>query len=253
VFHVRPINDWQRTASAKENVPDRPMCQRRRHGASSGVPEREIGASFDRAGVASWGVDITFTKLAGGRYMVSVVREHGPELAPRNGPGHDDYLPHDAVHFLVEAEARLARGVFGQIAAGRNNIFWPVDQAQQRRQARREKKRKTRPDEVGDMTRSETLAGLCQALWEFRAGHRSALPDWHSWVQPDLLESPLVGRIVARLDEFASRWHPLLLNDSVTLTWPLPVRRTMNRQPASGLPRPVATARTAHRRKTHVG
>ena len=38
---------------------------------------------------------------------MSVVREHGPELAARNGPGYDGYLPHDAVHFLVEADGRL--------------------------------------------------------------------------------------------------------------------------------------------------
>jgi hypothetical protein len=111
------------------------------------------------------------------------------------------------VHFLVEAEAQLAWGVFGQIAAGRNNIFWPADPAQRRRQARREKKRKPRPGELADMSSSETLASLCQPLWEVRVGHRSALPDWPSRVQPDLLESPLVERILARLDEFAGRWH----------------------------------------------
>jgi hypothetical protein len=38
----------------------------------------------------------------------------------------------------VEAKARLTRGVFGQIAAGRNNIFWPADPAERRHRARLE-------------------------------------------------------------------------------------------------------------------
>ncbi len=181
-------------------------------------------------------MDVTFSKLPGRRYTVRVVRENGPELAPRNGPGYHDYLPHDAVHFLVEAEARLAWAVFGQLAAGGNNIFWPADPKQRRPQARQEKKRKLRPDEHADMNRSETLASLCQPLWEVRAGHRSALPDWSSRVPPDLLDSPLVNRILARLDGFASAWHPLPLNGSVTLTWPLPVRRTSDSHGVSGSP-----------------
>ena len=63
---------------------------------------------------------VTFAKATGRRYVMTVVRERGPQLAPRPGPGYDDYLPHDAVHFLVEAEAGLAGGVFGRIAAGQN-------------------------------------------------------------------------------------------------------------------------------------
>jgi len=86
-------------------------------------------------------MEVTFTKAAGRRYVMTVVRERGPRLAPRQGPGYDDHVPHDAVHFLVEAEARLSSGVFGQIAAGHNNIFWPADPKAQRRQARRETKR----------------------------------------------------------------------------------------------------------------
>ena len=198
-------------------------------------------------------MDVTFSKLPGRRYRMIVIREHGPELAPRHGPGYDDYLPHDAVHFLVEAEAQLAWGVFGQIAAGRSNIFWPADPTQRRRQARREKKKTSRPDEHADMSRSETLASLCQPLWEVRAGRRSALPDWTSRVQPGLVESPLVEGILARLDEFASRWYPLPLNGGVTMTWPLPVRRTAGPQRASGSPQLVGTARTSHRTRTHVG
>ena len=81
-------------------------------------------------------MEVTFTKLQGRRYLMTVVRDRGPELAPRQGPGYHDYLPHDAVHFMVEAEAALSGGVFGRVAAGQNNIFTTADPAIRRRQGR---------------------------------------------------------------------------------------------------------------------
>jgi hypothetical protein len=165
-------------------------------------------------------MEVTFTKAAGRRYVMTVVRERGPRLAPRYGPGYDDHLPHDAVHFLVEAEARLSGGVFGQIAAGQNNIFWPADPRAQRRQARRESKRPSTAAERADMARSEELAGICQPLWELRAGHRRTLPIWFSSVMPGTLDWPLIERILDRLDEFARRWEALQTGRSITLSWP---------------------------------
>jgi hypothetical protein len=165
-------------------------------------------------------MDVTFTKLAGRRYRMAVVREHGPELAPRQGPGYDDYLPHDAVHFLVEAEAGLSGGAFGRIAAGRNNIFWAVDPSIRKRQARREAQRPPSKAEHADMARSETLASLCEPLWKLRAGQRSELPDWFASRASDVGEWPLVERILVRLDEFARCWHALPVGGSVTLPWP---------------------------------
>jgi len=166
-------------------------------------------------------MDVTFTKGPGRRYRMTVVRERGPELAPRHGPGYDDYLPHDAVHFLVEAEAGLSGGAFGRIAAGRNNIFWAADPVVRKRQARREAKRLPSKAEHADMSRSELLASVCQPLWQVRAGQRADLPDWFSSREPGIGESQLVERILVRLDEFAARWHALPAGGSVTLSWPL--------------------------------
>jgi hypothetical protein len=181
-------------------------------------------------------MEVTFTKAAGRRYVMTVVRERGPRLAPRPGPGYDDYLPHDAVHFLVEAEARLPGGVFGRIAAGQSNIFWPADPSQQRRQARREAKRASSAAERADMARSEELASVCQPLWELRAGHRRALPLWFSAVKPAALESPLIERILGRLDEFAASWQALPAGGSITVSWPLDGRAARQHREASGRP-----------------
>jgi hypothetical protein len=165
-------------------------------------------------------VEVTFTKLSGRRYTMTVVREVGPELATRQGPGYHDYLPHDAVHFLAEAEAGLTGGAFGQIASGRNNIFATVDPALRRRQSRREAKRRS-PDRSAEMIRSESLASLCLPLWELRHGHRGTMPEWSRRFDHDLVASPVIDRIQLRLDDFAARWSRLSVGGTLTLTWPL--------------------------------
>ena len=187
-------------------------------------------------------MEVTFTKIPGRRYVMTVVRERGPELAPRQGPGYDDYLPHDAVHFLVEAEARLAGGVFGRIAAGHNNLFWPADPVTRQHQARRERKWKPGQQEQADMARSESLASVCQPLWELRAGHRGELPAWFSRLGPGTLESPLMERILARVGEFAAQWGPLPGHRGVTLPWPVPPRVAARPKRAE---RPAVTRRSA--------
>ena len=166
-------------------------------------------------------MDVTFTKDSGRRYLMTVVRERGPELAPRHGPGYHDYLPHDALHFLVEAEARLTGGAFGRIADGHSNMFWPADNRLLRHQRRREAKRKPSAAEHAQMGRSEELASAFQVLWELRRGHRAEPPAWFRRVPPEDLDSGLADRILARLDEFAERWHALPVGHGITLTWPL--------------------------------
>ena len=176
-------------------------------------------------------MEVTFTKLSGRRYLVAVAREHGPELAPRQGPGYDDYLPHDAVHFLVEAEAGLTGGVFGRIAAGHNNLFWPADPAQRRRQGRREKKWRPDADERADMARSEELASLARPLWEWHAGHRAELPPSFSRITQRSFDSALMQRILARLDGFAAQWYPLPARGEITYEWS--PRAAADRRPAA--------------------
>jgi hypothetical protein len=168
-------------------------------------------------------VEVTFTKVDGRRYRTTVRRDHGPALASRFGPGYHDYLPHDAVHFLVEAEARLPGGVFGRLAQGHSNLFWPADPAQQRRQRRREAKRRITLEQQADMQRSEALASACQVLWEVRTGLRTDLPAWASERASQAAPTALLERILTRLDNFALAWHALGVDDSISLAWPVPV------------------------------
>jgi hypothetical protein len=69
------------------------------------------------------------------------------------------------------------------------------------------------------MARSELLASACAPLWELRTGRRPELPEWFSRFEPDVAASPLVERIIDRLDAFAARWHELPPGDSITLEW----------------------------------
>lgn len=175
-------------------------------------------------------VEVTFTKLPGRRYVISVSRERGPALSPRQGPGYDDHLPHDAVHLIVESEAGLAGGVFGRVANGESNLFHPADPHEARRRRRREAKRKRPAHEGLDMARSELLASVCPRVWELRTGRRASLPEWFSASGDASIDSELVDRVVARLDKFAERWHALPPGGSVTLLWSSPSRRTTTRR-----------------------
>ncbi|GHH90796.1 hypothetical protein [Streptomyces capillispiralis] len=160
---------------------------------------------------------VVFTKGPGTSYDIAVHRAAGPALAPRNGPGGHPYLPHDLVHFLVEAEAGIALGVYGRLAAGDNGLFWPADPAERAKAARhrRSKRPRSSPRARADMARSEELAGLAVPVWELRRGLRETLP---AYVKADALP-PVVDRIVARLDTCADRWHALEPGDSLELTW----------------------------------
>ncbi|MGY0021135.1 hypothetical protein ACVHNB_19400 [Streptomyces sp. YJ-C3] len=162
-------------------------------------------------------MQVVFTKGPGTSYRIAVQRDAGPALAPRNGPGGHDYLPHDLVHLLVEAEAGIELGVFGQLAAGDNGMFWPADPAERTKALRRRKMKRTTSSarERADMIRSEELAGITLPVWEVRRGHAADLP---AYVTAQHIP-PVVDRIVARFDEYAGRWHALPVGGTLNVTW----------------------------------
>jgi hypothetical protein len=159
-------------------------------------------------------VQVTFTKVDEKRYLIEIEREHGPALEPRFGPGHDDLMPHDLAHYLVEEHFGIELGVWGQLAAGGGGIFRPApsdDTGRFHRTARR-------IAAVGraDMASSEQLTGLVVALWEREIGRRK-----HRWRQyPGEVDADLLRSAIERLDEIAHRWEALQYGRSMTLVWP---------------------------------
>jgi hypothetical protein len=75
------------------------------------------------------------------------------------------------------------------------------------------------------MARSELLASVCPPLWELRTGRGSQEPEWFGSVDPEMLDSPLIERVLCRLDDFAERWSALPAGGSITLVWSVRPRR----------------------------
>ena len=124
-------------------------------------------AVYDRAMV------VEFRKTGARRYGVFVERDTAPPVLIHPAPGFDDYLPHDLLHFVAEAEWGLDGAVFGPLAAGDDGSFWPADQALVRKAMRRRKlRRKGRPRG----RRSELLAEVLEIAWNARRG-RASLPE----------------------------------------------------------------------------
>jgi hypothetical protein len=163
---------------------------------------------------------VTFVKTAERRYGVHVERDTAPALAIY-GPGYDDDLPHDLLHFVAEAEYGLDGGVFGDLASGGNaRIFVPVDRKLVAKMWRKQRIKKHR---LPDGRRSEELSAKLERAWRTR-------------VYPEELEP-----IVRQLDALAKQWRSLEPGENLTLEWPRPEGRK-HREPR-GRRRPAARRR----------
>jgi hypothetical protein len=161
-------------------------------------------------------VKVEFVKKDARRYAVVVRRDRYPDLWC-GSIGYDDFLPHDLLHFVAEAEFGLDRAVFGDLAAGGNaRIFQSFDQDLTTKLWRKQRIRRTR---LPDGRRSEQLA------WKLHQG-------WRAHTLPAELQE--------KLDDLAGRWEALQVGGKLTLEWPRPEGR--KRHPARDRRRP-ATAR----------
>jgi hypothetical protein len=159
---------------------------------------------------------VTFRKTGERRYDVRVSRERYPDLWCGT-IGYDDWLPHDLLHFVAEAEYGLDGAIFGDLAAGGNaRIFQSFDQDLTTKLWRRQR---IKPTRLSDGRRSEQLA------WELERGWRART---------------LPPKLAQRLDGLAAEWRGLQIGQSLTLEWPRPEGR--RRHPPRERRRP-ATAR----------
>jgi hypothetical protein len=170
-------------------------------------------------------VIVRFRKTGVHRYGVFVERGEALAVWINPAPGFDEYLPHDLLHFVAEAEWGLDGAVFGQLAAGGDaGIFVPADKALLSKQMRRRKRaQRTKPKPRG--RRSELLAGILEVAWYARRRNEPLPADWEERLAAARVERAEVDAVVARLDGFAERWHALRIGESIELTWPRPEGR----------------------------
>ena len=157
---------------------------------------------------------VTFTKVDGKRYTVTIDREAGPPLVTRYAPGYDDLMPHDLAHYLVEEQHEISLGVWGQLAAGGGGIFTPAPEDNTLAVKRRAQRIAAMGRE--DMQRSEALVGITVRAWE-----RSINRVKHQ-VRPHAVEvdAEALRRAVSRMAEVAHRWGVLRPGRSLDFEWP---------------------------------
>jgi hypothetical protein len=172
-------------------------------------------------------VDVSFKRTGVRRYAVIVAVPGEPARAMNPAPGYDDDIPHDLVHYVVEAELGLTNGVYGRAARGAGTFITTAERDESPRERVREQRKRQRRERAlsaqdarqgGEMTTSERLAALCDVAWRRQHGqhadpHRSA---------PLLRDEDAahVERVVARLNALAPLWRALPVDEALVFEWP---------------------------------
>ncbi|WP_460308570.1 hypothetical protein [Actinocorallia aurea] len=172
-------------------------------------------------------MDVTFRRTGERRYAVVAEPPGLPAQKMDPAPGYDDRIPHDAVHYLIEAELGLVGGLYGRIARGGGGMPAAVQDGEDARARRRAIRRRKRKESAlraedhasgGEMGLSEELADAVDLAWRRSRGARR--PEWAAPRGIDPEVEALVRRVLPALDAFAERWAALPVGGSVTFRWP---------------------------------
>jgi hypothetical protein len=182
-------------------------------------------------------MDVRFKRTRVRRYAVVVALAGEPPQSMDPAPGYDDDIPHDIVHYVVEAELGLTNGVFGRAARGAGTFIARGERdAAPRERARKQRKQRKRERALGaadarhagEMAQSERLAALCDVAWRRKQGQ---YPDpLRSAPVPHTDDAAAIARVVSRLDSIAPLWRALAVGDELVFEWPS-VEPTRNAKP----------------------
>ncbi len=169
---------------------------------------------------------VTFRRTGARRYAVIVESVGRAQQSVHPAPGYDDDIPHDLVHYVVEAELALSSGVFGRAASGGGSFIAAQEGSardrarQQRKQRRREQALRVEDEgDRSDMATSERLAALSDVAFRRRHGQK-ADPLRAPPIAPTPADEPRVDRVVARLTSLAPRWRALPVGGELAFLWP---------------------------------
>jgi hypothetical protein len=173
------------------------------------------------------GMNVRFRRTGVRRYAVVVTVAGEPPRTMDPAPAYDDDIPHDLVHYIVEAELGFANGVYGRAARGGGTFITTADgDGGPRERARKQRKQQRREAALGaqdarraaDMARSERFAALCDVAWRRKHGQR---PDpARSPPVPRAEDAADLERVVSRLDAIAPLWRALSVGGELVFDWP---------------------------------
>ena len=172
-------------------------------------------------------MDVSFKRTGERRYAVIVVIPGRNTQAMDPAPGYDDDIPHDLVHYIVEAELRLFTGVFGRAAQGAGTFIArdghhasPRERARLRRkQQRREEGYRARDGSAHEMATSERLAALSDVAFRRSRGQRPD-PRRAAPAAASAEDAAKIERVVKRLDVLAPLWRALPIGGELVFEWP---------------------------------
>ena len=172
-------------------------------------------------------MNVRFRRTGVRRYAVVVTLAGEPPRAMNPAPAYDDDIPHDLVHYVVEAELGLTNGVYGRAARGAGTFITTAERdVSPRERARKQRKQRRRERALGaqdarhaaDMAQSERLAAFCDVAWRRKQGQH---PDpARSAPVPRTEDAADVERLVSRLDVIAPLWRALSVGDELVFEWP---------------------------------
>lgn len=185
---------------------------------------------------------VEFHRTGEKRYAVVVRREGFSELRIDPAPGFDPLMPHDLMHFLVEQEFEIPRGVFGQLKLGGTaGTFRPGTstkksnkRANSRIRRKLAKRGKKFAEQGNDYDQSERATYVCWQNWlahskdsELRTQALKMRDEGESIMgrmpgsEKALYTKKKLAEIRARIDEVSERWSNLQVGQFITLEWTL--------------------------------
>lgn len=171
-----------------------------------------------------------------------VLRDGLPPLQMNPAPGFDALMPHDLLHFVVEKELGLRRGIFGQLAdGGTAGTFHAGEQAgaksggranSRRRRAVKERGKKLLEAGHEDCARSERATYVCLSDWlsnsakpdvreraaEIKDGAQSVLKSMPE-SERKAFDDKFLAAVRAQLDKLSAEWSALEIGQFLTVEW----------------------------------
>ena len=182
---------------------------------------------------------VSFIRSGERRYGMRIERAEGPALVMDPAPGFDPDLPHDMVHFVVEAALGLRTGVFGQLAAGGDAGSFHVEAADGKLSAK-ERQRASRKQVakgvklVRSQGRDGALSELAAFLFDvgWRSGERpDSAAQRAALGEAERTRAALSAEERVRFDavqpkifeafaDLSAQWRALRPGEALVLEWP---------------------------------